>query len=164
MLLLLALLLAAPAPLPAAADAGTDWAKDLQPGHYYNKPGASFADYTRDWHACDAIASGAQFPVGTTARQAEIAAFYGIDAGLGPNASPVTRAALRRVNRRTCLLINGWRLIEPDEAGTAKLAAMSDSERNKLFQVAVGAADPPGRIIRWRNSFAAPRLAPPEAK
>ncbi|MGL4542993.1 MAG: hypothetical protein ACRCUI_10835 [Polymorphobacter sp.] len=166
----LMLLLAADVPMLNPQDIAKESAKDLQPGQYYNKPGASRADYDHDWHACRMVARGSDAPGGDqSALIAQQTAMYGLAGGIGGAigaaiGSAVAEAAQRRVNRRTCLLINGWRIVEVDAETRAKLEAMSEQQRYMQFETAVGDPEPRGRIIRWRNSFAAPRLAPEAAK
>lgn len=166
MLGLIALLMAPDIVTMSPQDIAKDSAADLQPGQYYNKPGATRADYDRDWNACRIVARGTDIPndaqAGLIGSQV---AMYGLAGGIGGAigaaiGNAMAEAAQRRVNRRTCLLINGWRIVEVDEATEKKLAAMSDQQRAMLFETEVGNPAPQGRIIRWRNSFAAPRLAP----
>lgn len=170
MLAVMALLLAAEVPLPSQQDIARDSAKDLQPGQYYNKPGATRVDYDRDWNACRMIARGSDSPAGDqSALIAQQAAMYGVAGGIGGAigsaiGSAIAEAAQRRVNRRTCLLINGWRIVQVDAGTQARLEKLTDQQRMIAFESAVGEAEPKGVIIRWRNSFAAPKLAPEAAK
>lgn len=170
MLAMMALLLAADTVPMSPQEIAKDSAKDLQPGQYYNKPGATRADYDRDWNACRIIARGTDLPDDAqNTLIAQQAAMYGLAGGIGGAigaaiGNAVAEAAQRRVNRRTCLLINGWRIVQVDDETEKKLEAMSDQQRTMLFETEVGNPDPKGRIIRWRNSFAAPRLAPEVTK
>ena len=48
-----------------------------------------------------------------------------------------------------------------DEAEEARIAAMTDQQRDDFFNTIVGAEQVGGRRVRrWNNDFAAPRLAP----
>lgn len=170
MLGFVALMLAAEAPGLSPQDIARESAKDLQPGQYYNKPGASRTDYDRDWNACRIVARGTDLPNDSQAALVgQQAAMYGLAGGIGGAigaviGNAVAEAAQRRVNRRTCLMINGWRIIEVDAETAAKLEAMSEQQRYMIFETEVGNPDPKGKVIRWRNSFAAPRLAPEVTK
>ena len=170
MLEMVALLLAAETPVMSPQEIAKDSAKDLQPGQYYNKPGATRADYDRDWNACRVIARGTDIPNDSQAALVgQQVAMYGLAGGVGGAIGAVignamAEAAQRRVNRRTCLMINGWRVVQVDAETEKKLEAMSEQQRYMLFETEVGNPEPRGKILRWRNSFAAPRLASEVAK
>jgi hypothetical protein len=78
----------------------------------------------------------------------------GLIGGLIANA--IIQGQQRRANRRQCLLINGWRLVEPTDAQSVKIAAMTDKQRDDYFNTIVGAEKIDGEITE-RTSFA---LAP----
>jgi hypothetical protein len=147
-----------------------DAAGDLKDSRLYNKPGATRAEYDRDWQACRQIARGSINPSG----RAPIVTYYnpavisplaaGIGAGLGGLiggmiAAKIEKDRMRRANRRACLLIRGWRLVEVDEAERQRVAAFSDGEREAYFNKLLGAETVKGEITTWDNSYAAPQLA-----
>jgi len=74
-------------------------------------------------------------------------------------AAKIEKDRMRRANRRSCLMIRGWRVVEVDEAEKARVAALSDSQRNAYFDRIVGAETVKGEISEWDNSYAAPKLA-----
>lgn len=81
----------------------------------------------------------------------------GLGALLG---AAIKQGEVRRANRRSCLLIRGWRLVEVDDAEQARIAALSDAERDAYFNTIVGAAEVSGKkITLWNNDYAEPRLA-----
>ncbi|HEX9933456.1 MAG TPA: hypothetical protein VGB08_11490 [Allosphingosinicella sp.] len=139
--------------------------RDLRESRFYNRPGATRAQYNEEWQTCRLIARGSRTPTGgmtyvyNPALVSPLAA--GIGAGIGAAiAQAIIEARMRRVNRRACLLIRGWRLIEVDDAEKARIAAMSDAAREAFFNSIVGANEVGGRRVRtWNNDFAAPRLA-----
>ncbi|WP_303783449.1 hypothetical protein [Sandarakinorhabdus limnophila] len=53
-------------PVPASADSpeeiAKDSARDLKDSRYYNKPGATRADYDKDWQKCRLIARSSRTP------------------------------------------------------------------------------------------------------
>jgi hypothetical protein len=178
MLFLTALLLAAAAPAPDAkvatpATAATkpdpdspeaiaaDSARDLQDNRYYNKPGATRAEYDADWQECRLIARGSRTPAGSPvvvynpAIISPAAAAGGgiIGAMIG---QAIVEGQLRRANRRECLMFKGWRLVKVADEDIARFAALPDAEREAIFNQALGAADPKGEITVWQNSFADP--------
>ncbi|HEU0134137.1 MAG TPA: hypothetical protein VFR28_04885 [Allosphingosinicella sp.] len=145
-------------------------AKDLKDSRFYNRPGATRADYDKDWNQCRKIARGSINPNG----RAPMVHYYnpavispiaaGIAAGVGGLiggmiAAKIEKDRLRRANRRACLMIRGWRVIEVDDAEKARVASLSDSDRDSYFNRIVGAASVQGEISEWDNSFAAPKLA-----
>ena len=85
----------------------------------------------------------------------------GIGAGIGSAiGNAIVQGQIRRANRRSCLMIRGWRLVEVDDAETLKLSAMTDEQRDAFFSTIIGATDLGNRkVTTWTNDFAAPRLA-----
>jgi hypothetical protein len=172
MLALIALAAAAmadPAVAPADDDAeeiAKDAARDLKDSRFYNKPGATRADYDAAWQECRLIARGSRTPSGTVVAVynpniiSPVAA--GVGAGIGGLiGQAIVEGQLRRANRRECLLIRGWRLVEVDDATQKRVAAMSDSDREAYFGGIVGAAELPNfKVTSWTNGFAQPMLAP----
>lgn len=153
-------------------DIAEDSARDLKDNRYYNKPGATRADYDKDWQECRLIARGSMSPTGNfvvvynpAVISPAAAAGGGIIGGL--IASAIVEGQTRRANRRACLLYRGWRLVEVEPEQTARFAALPAAEREKVFDQALGAAEPQGKSVqRWTNAFAEmpTNLAPKEAK
>lgn len=147
-----------------------DAARDLKESRFYNKPGATRADYDAAWQECRLIARGSRTPSGSVPFIYNPAVISPIAAGVGAGiggliAGAIQEGQARRSNRRSCLLVRGWRLVEVDEAEQARVAAMSDSERDSYFGTIVGAAEVEGKkVITWNNDFAAPRLAKESGK
>lgn len=124
-----------------------DAARDLKDNRFYNKPGATRAQYDSDWQECRLIARGSRTPAGTTTLynpalyNPAISPLAGaVGGGLGAAiGAAIVEGQQRRANRRNCLMIRGWRLVEPTTAMSAKIAAMTDSQRNAYFDSIVGA-------------------------
>lgn len=174
----LAWLVAATLPIPAMAaepaaatddsaeEIAQDAARDLKDSRFYNKPGATRADYDKAWQECRLIARGSQTPSGTYVTMYNpnvispaVAGAAGAAGGL--IGSLIAQGEARRANRRECLLVRGWRWVEVDSATRDKVSAMSDPERDAYFDKIVGATDLSGfKVTQWTNSFAAPHLAP----
>ncbi len=153
-------------------DIAEDSARDLKDNRYYNKPGATRADYDRDWQECRLIARGSMSPTGNfvvvynpAVISPAAAAGGGIIGGL--IASAIVEGQTRRANRRACLLYRGWRLVEVAPEQAARFAALPEPEREKVFNEVLGAAEPQGKSVqRWTNAFAEmpSNLAPKDAK
>jgi len=47
----------------------------------------------------------------------------------------------RRDIRRRCLVARGWRMVEPDEAGQARIAALSREDREAYFNRMLSASE-----------------------
>jgi len=160
-----------PATTPRVANEDTpeeiaqDAQRDLRDSRFYNRPGATRADYDSEWQTCRLIARGSVTPSGVTTYTYNPAVISPLAAGIGAGignaiGQAIAEGILRRANRRQCLLIRGWRLVEVSDADQARIAAMPEAERNAYFNTIVGAADVQGaRIITWNNDYAAPRLA-----
>lgn len=145
-----------------------DSARDLRESRFYNRPGATRADYDADWQECRMIARGSRgmggqvvtVPYNPGIISPAAASGAGLIGAMIGNA--IVEGQLRRSNRRTCLLVKGWALAEvEDAAARARIAAMSDSEREAHFNRLVGAETLPEglTVLRWENPIAAPKLA-----
>ena len=157
---------AATAPADTPEDVAKDSARDLKDSHFYNKPGATRAEYDAAWQECRLIARGSRTPAGSYVvvyNPAVVsAAAAGVGGGIGALiGQAIVEGQLRRANRASCLLVRGWRRIDVDDAERARLATLSDNQRAEYFSTIVGAVEPKAaRITTWTNSFAAPALAP----
>lgn len=160
------------APVPQApADPGDtpeeiakDAQRDLKDSRFYNKPGATRAQYDADWQTCRLIARGSRTPSGTVPFFYNPAVISPLAAGIGGGiggliAGAIAQGQQRRDNRRQCLLIKGWRLVEVPKDEQVKVAALNDADRSAYFDRIVGAASVDG-IVTERTSFA---LAPDPA-
>ena len=145
-----------------------DSARDLRESRFYNRPGATRTDYDADWQECRMIARGSRsmggqvvaVPYNPGIISPAAASGAGLIGAMIGNA--IVEGQLRRDNRRSCLLVKGWSLVEVEEpAARARIAAMSDAERETHFNRLVGADTlPPGlKTLRWENPLAAPKLA-----
>lgn len=131
-----------------------DASRDLKDNRFYNRPGATRADYDQDWQACRLIARGSRTPAGTTTYynpslyNSSISPMAGaIGGGIGAAiGAAIIEGQQRRANRRSCLMIRGWRLVELPADETARIAALADTERDAYFNRIVGAADVAGTV------------------
>ncbi len=131
-----------------------DAARDLKDNRFYNKPGATRAQYDADWQECRLIARGSQLPRGSTTYYnpalynpsvSPLAA--GIGGGIGAAiAAAIAEGAARRENRKRCLLIRGWRMVKLPSDKAAVISAMTDDAKEKYFNSIVGAAEVSGEI------------------
>ena len=148
-------------PVPASADTpeeiAKDSARDLKDSRYYNKPGATRADYDKDWQECRLIARGSRTPGGSPV------VVYNPASGLlgGLIAGAIADGETRRANRRSCLMYRGWRVVEVTDAQEKLFLTMPDSEREAWFNRMLGSENPEGKsVTRWTNDFAVtPALA-----
>ena len=131
-----------------------DAARDLKDSRFYNKPGATRAEYDADWQECRLIARGSYTPGGNATvynpslYNPAISPLAGaVGSGIGGLiGAAIVEGQQRRANRRSCLMIRGWRLVEPSQAEQDRVAAMSDEERDAYFNTVVGAEDVAGEI------------------
>jgi hypothetical protein len=155
---------------PAPADQtpeeiAEDAARDLRDSRFYNRPGATRADYDRDWQECRLIARGSRTPSGTIPYHYNPAVVSPLAAGIGAGlggliAGAIAEGQQRRANRRNCLLIRGWRLVEVPRAEAQRVGAMTDAERSAYFDTIVGATLVGSGSVTERTSFT---LAPDPA-
>ena len=157
-------------PVPASADSpeeiAKDSARDLKDSRYYNKPGATRADYDKDWQECRLIARGSRTPGGSPVvvyNPAIISPAAAAAGGLlgGLIAGAIADGETRRTNCRSCLMYRGWRVVEVTDAQEKLFLTMPDPEREAWFNRMLGSDNPEGKsVMRWNNDFAvAPALA-----
>jgi hypothetical protein len=131
-----------------------DAARDLKDNRFYNKPGATRAQYDADWQDCRLIARGSKLASGSST-------FYnpalynpsisplaaGIGGGIGGAiAAAIAEGVQRRENRKRCLMIKGWRMVRLPESKAALLGQMTDDEKRAYFNQIVGAQTVEGTI------------------
>jgi hypothetical protein len=155
---------AKPVPQKPAADPddtpeeiAKDAQRDLKDSRFYNKPGATRAQYDADWQDCRLIARGSRTPSGTIPYYYNPQVISPVAAGVGGLfgsliGSAIAQGAQRRENRRSCLLIKGWRLVEVPNATALRVGAMTDDQRSEYFNSIVGAETVDGAITE-RKSF-----------
>lgn len=144
-------------PADTPEEIAKDAARDLKGSRFYNRPGATRAQYDADWQTCRLIARGSQTPSGSVPYTYNPAMVSPIAAGVGGAVGGLIAGAIaegeqRRANRRACLLIKGWRLVELPSLEAARIEAMSDTDRDAYFNSIVGAETVKGQITA-RPSF-----------
>ena len=166
-----ALALAAPGgaqPAPDNKDSpeeiAKDAARDLKDNRFYNKPGATRAQYDADWQECRLIARGSKLANGS-------ASFYnpalynpsisplaaGIGGGIGGAiAAAIAEGVQRRENRKRCLMIKGWQMVRLTPEKAAQVAQMGDAQKQAYFNAIIGAPTVEGEIDRMD------RFSPPD--
>jgi hypothetical protein len=145
-------------------DIAKDAARDLKDNRFYNKPGATRAQYDAAWQECRLIARGSKLANGSTS-------FYnpalynpsisplaaGIGGGIGGAiAAAIAEGVQRRENRKRCLLIKGWQMVRLPADKAALVGKMADAEKQAYFNQIVGAAKVEGEIEKMD------RFTPPE--
>ncbi len=131
-----------------------DASRDLKDNRFYNKPGATRAEYDRDWQECRLIARGSKTPTGYTSYynpalyNPSISPLAGaVGGGIGALiGAAIVEGQQRRANRRSCLLIRGWRLVELPQKEAARIVAFTDAERDAFFNSVIGASEVSGKI------------------
>jgi len=126
-----------------------DAARDLTYGGFYNKPGATRAQYDADWQRCRLIARGSATPGGVTVIPGNVSPLAaGIGGGIGGMiGAAIVEGQQRRANRRSCLAIDGWRFVDdlPNDLAM-RLRTMTNEQREAWFDSMIGAKDVPGKI------------------
>jgi hypothetical protein len=150
-------------PKDSPEEIAKDAQRDLKDSRFYNKPGATRAQYDADWQECRLIARGSRTPAGTVPLYYNPAVTSPLAAGVGGAiggiiGSMIAEGEQRRANRRNCLLIRGWRLVQVPSETAAKVGAMSDADRNAYFNTIVGAQTIDGKITE-RAKFSLPAEA-----
>jgi len=139
-------------------DIAKEAAADLRGNRFYNKPGATRAQFNADWQKCRLIARGASPPSGTVRYDFSADTSAQPQWGVGDRFIAmvfvgISEGERRRLNRGTCLLVTGWRRIETPVTQTKRVAAMSDDQRSTYFDSIVGADQVEGAVVE-RTSFA----------
>ena len=148
-------------PKDSPEEIAKDAARDLRDSMFYNKPGATRAQYDADWQECRLIARGSRTPAGTIPYYYNPAVISPVAAGVGGAIGGLIGAAIaegaqRRANRRNCLLIRGWRLVKAPGETAARVSAMSDADRGAYFNSIVGAPTVDGEITERKSFSMAP--------
>lgn len=111
---------------------------------YYNRPGATLADHNADLKAC------------TADTYMDISGVYkqGLATALIWSGPVMGMVAIKVEN---CMIVRGWRVVKLDDKTGAELAALSDADLAARMAPLVGAAAPPGQIMRhWENEAFSP--------
>lgn len=143
-----------------------DAERDIKDSRFYNKPGATRAEYDHDWQTCRLIARGSQTPAGSVTMVYNPAVTSPLAAGIGGGIGAaignlIVEGEQRRANRRSCLLVKGWKLVSFASDERRSIAAMPDDKRAAFFNDMIGAADMGDRkVVEWKNEFAAPVIDP----
>ena len=138
----------------SAEEIAKDAARDMKDSRFYNRPGATRAQYDADWQECRLIARGSKIINGNMALYNP--AIYNpsispLAAGVGGGIGAAIGAAIaegiqRRENRKRCLMIKGWRLVKLPADRAAAVGAMGDADKQAYFNRIVGAATVEGDI------------------
>ncbi|MFZ5707957.1 MAG: hypothetical protein ACOY5R_22085 [Pseudomonadota bacterium] len=147
----------APDPDDTPESIAKDAERDVNANRFYNKPGATRAAFDSAWQDCRLIARGSRTPSGTIFYNYDPAVMSPMAAGVGGAlggliVGMIAEGDQRRANRRACLLIRGWRMVEPSAEQSAKLAAMREPDRRAWFDEMIGADKVDGKITE-RKSF-----------
>jgi len=128
-----------------------DAARDLTLSGFYNKPGATRAQYDAAWQRCRVIARGSATPGGMAVIPGGMSPLAaGLGAGLGGMiGAAIAEGKQRRANRRSCLAIDGWRFVDdlPKDL-YARLYSMTNEQREAWFDSMIGATDVPGKLSK----------------
>lgn len=141
-------------------DDAEDAAHDLSADKFYNRPGATRAEYEADWAACRLIARGVAPPSKSYPRAGAGDLPAGPLSGVLPEVIGMTirTTVERRFSRNSCLLVRGWRQYSLAPAEKQRVKALSDAERTVYFDQAIGARATPG-ISYGRTDFEPPHDA-----
>src|SRR5580704_1309433 len=130
-----------------------DLARASPPNTYFNRPGADLATHDAELRDCMVMAARtsepAHYAYGASVLAAAIAAAVvaGMDA--------VETNHVQRANAENCMLVRGWRVVELPKDQADEIAKLPQAEQAGRLKDWVGAADPPGDVIRqWRDDAA----------
>lgn len=125
----------------------------LTAASHFNRPGASWEDYLRDWYNCKQTTNGSRIPGGKVTyvyspsmlspRQSGIGAVIGGAIGQGEN-----RDALHEANRDACLQGRGWRRVTLDAVEVQRVEGLSDGAYVEWMGRQIGSENPAGDVER----------------
>ncbi|QIL03400.1 hypothetical protein G7078_10040 [Sphingomonas sinipercae] len=138
-------------------DIAKDAKFDLREGRFYNKPGATRAQYNTDWQECRLIARGSRTPAGMVPYVYNPAVISPLAAGAGGFlggmiASAIIEGQQRSANRKSCLLIRGWRMVKASRGLSQAAIGMTDAQADAYFNSVLGAQHVDGEITE-RTTF-----------
>lgn len=129
------------------------------PGYtYYNRPHAVAAEHDAELRTCIGLASRLVQPDpsagagggGGLLGALVVGVVRGIQQGMAARRGLVA-------NTTNCMVLNGWRLVQIDEALGAELSALDQAALAMRLAPMIGAAEPPGVIVRTFHNEAATR-------
>lgn len=122
------------------ADIESDAMRDMTPNQYYSKPGATMPTYYQAWQRCRMISRGAS---------PNILHGYGL---MGRTLQDlIGGSGLRRRNRKRCMLIDGWRIVQSDPQISEKIQGISSADWKEFFSGYVGSSEVQGKIVDWNS-------------
>ena len=112
---------------------------DLSDERFFNRPGATRAQYESEWEQCRLIARNlaAQRP-GMVAMPAAVHGGL-VGALVGAGIDAIADGDWRRGLRRECLIARGWRMVEPHQEWRRQIGAMRQPERSAYLDSMIGA-------------------------
>ncbi len=130
-----------------------DLARASPPNSYFNRPGADLATHDAELRDCMIMAARTSQP-GHYAYGASVLA-AAIAAAVVAGMDAVETNHVQRANAENCMLVRGWRVVELPKDQADQIAKLPQAEQAGKLKDWVGAAEPPGQIIRQWNDDAA---------
>jgi hypothetical protein len=130
-----------------------DLARASAPNSYFNRPGADMATHDAELRECMVLAAHTSQPAHYAYGPSVLAA--AISAAVVGGLDAVETNHLQRSNAENCMVVRGWRVVELPKDQADAIAKLPQPEQAAKLKDWVGAASPPGEVVRaWRNDAA----------
>jgi hypothetical protein len=137
----------------AAAAAPIDLSRTSGPNSYFNRPGADLATHDRELRECLVMAAAAHQPQGAVVSLNVLGA--AVEAGLLSAEEKRKTAVAIGANTENCMVVRGWRVVQVAPESALDLAKLNQADLAARLSGWVGAAAPPGTVLRqWSNALA----------
>jgi len=123
------------------------------PNTYFNRPGADMAAHDADLRECLAKAARTSQPSYFVSSPNLVAALVASAVAAGIETAEANHAG--RANAENCMVVRGWRVVALPTDQADAIAKLPRAEQAGKLKDWVGAASPPGDIVRqWNNDAA----------
>ncbi|HEY1425865.1 MAG TPA: hypothetical protein VGF50_04260 [Caulobacteraceae bacterium] len=128
-------------------------ARASAPNTYFNRPGADLATHDAELRECMAMAARTAQGGGYAYSPSLVGAL--VAAAVVAAMDSVENNHALRANAENCMVVRGWRVVALPEDQAAAIAKLAQPEQAQKLRDWVGAANPPGEVIRqWTNDAA----------
>jgi hypothetical protein len=123
------------------------------PNSFFNRPGADMATHDAELRECMVLAARTSQPAAYAYSPSLLGAL--ITAAVEAGIQAVETNHAMRANAENCMVVRGWRVVEIPKDQADELAKLPQPAQAAKLQDWVGAASPPGEVVRqWNNDAA----------
>jgi hypothetical protein len=130
-----------------------DLARASAPNTYFNRPGADMTTHDAELRQCMVFAAHTVQPNTYAYSPSLLGALVASAIAAGLDAVETNHA--QRANAENCMMVRGWRVVELPKDQADEIAKLPQPQQAEKLRDLVGAANPPGQVVRrWDNDAA----------